>query len=227
MNSARLFALATFLVLAGLLGRGEGSGELAAGDPLAASNVVWTSPSTNSSGSMPLGNGDLGLNLWVEQDGDLLLYIGKTDAWDEQARLLKLGRVRVTLSPNPFKKGLPFRQELHLRDGQVQIDAGPAKSPVTLRIWVDANRPVVRVEARGKNPFDLHAKLELWRTQERALVGGEENGTDTPASDLAPVVHPDVVAGKQRDRVVWFHRNESSIWPATLKHQGLDACARA
>ena len=72
---------------------------------------------------MPLGNGDIGLNVWVQQDGDLLFLIGKTDAWSEVVRLLKLGRVRVKLSPNPFAKGLPFRQELRLRQGEIEIRA--------------------------------------------------------------------------------------------------------
>ncbi len=31
------------------------------------SNVIWDSPSKNSSGSMPLGNGETGLNVWVEE----------------------------------------------------------------------------------------------------------------------------------------------------------------
>ncbi|MEN6603290.1 MAG: DUF5703 domain-containing protein, partial [Bryobacteraceae bacterium] len=43
-------------------------------------DVTWDSPSRDSSGSMPLGNGDIGLNLWVEEGGDLLFYISKTDA---------------------------------------------------------------------------------------------------------------------------------------------------
>ena len=80
------------------------------GDPVDRYNVIWDSPSQSSYGSMPLGNGDIGLNLWAQEDGDLFFYLSKTDAWDEQARLLKLGRTRVHLTPNPFKKGLPFRQ---------------------------------------------------------------------------------------------------------------------
>lgn len=36
-------------------------------------NIVWTTPSANSSGSMPLGGGDIGVNVWVEK-GDLLFY---------------------------------------------------------------------------------------------------------------------------------------------------------
>lgn len=44
-------------------------------------NVVWSEPRIDSRDSMPLGNGDLGLNVWVEKDGDLLFYISNTDAW--------------------------------------------------------------------------------------------------------------------------------------------------
>jgi len=96
----------------------------AASDPLGACNVVWDSPSKNSSGSMPIGNGDIGMNAWVEENGDLLLLIGKTDAWDENSRIIKVGRVRITLSPSPFAKGQPFRQELKLREGMIEITGG-------------------------------------------------------------------------------------------------------
>src|SRR5688572_14542935 len=97
---------------------------LAAQHPVDEYNVVWDSPSKNSAGSMPTGNGDIGLNVWVEENGDLLFYIGKTDAWSETVRLLKLGRVRVRISPSPFEGGQPFRQTLQLRNGEVQIRAG-------------------------------------------------------------------------------------------------------
>ncbi len=53
-------------------------------------DVVWDSPSEDSSGSMPIGNGDIGLNLWVNPTGELVFYVSKTDSWSENARLLKL-----------------------------------------------------------------------------------------------------------------------------------------
>jgi len=43
-------------------------------------NIIWHTPSRDSSGSMPLGNGDIALNVWVEAGGDLLFYISKSDA---------------------------------------------------------------------------------------------------------------------------------------------------
>src|SRR5688500_6590379 len=74
--------------------------------------VVWTSQSKNSSASMPCGGGSVRLNVWVEK-GDLFFYLSQSNAFDENNTLLKQGRVKVSLSPNPFA-GPVFRQELVL-----------------------------------------------------------------------------------------------------------------
>ena len=68
-------------------------------------NVVWTTPSKDAAGSMPIGNGEVGLNVWVEEDGDLLFYIARTDAWSECNRLLKLGRIRVEPLAQSVRQG--------------------------------------------------------------------------------------------------------------------------
>ena len=108
-------------------------------------NVVWDTPSTDVTGTMPLGNGDISANVWV-QDGDLLFLIGKTDAWEENSINCKLARVRVKMSPNPFAAGNPFRQELRLQQGDMLIKGGAPGSEVTLRLWIDANQPVIRIQ---------------------------------------------------------------------------------
>ena len=115
-------------------------------DPLAACNVAWIELGKDSQDSMPIGNGDIGLNVWTEQNGDLLFYIGKTDAWNESGKgdLVKVGRVRVSLTPNPFAGNAGFIQTLRLRESEIVLAGGGA----TVRVWVDANAPVVRVEAR-------------------------------------------------------------------------------
>jgi len=46
----------------------------------ASCNVVWTSPSRDSSGSMPLGNGELGANVWMEENGELVFLLACGDA---------------------------------------------------------------------------------------------------------------------------------------------------
>ena len=51
-------------------------------------------------GTVPLGNGDLSANAWVDQrTGDLLLYLSKSDAFDINAMPIKLARLRMSFSP--------------------------------------------------------------------------------------------------------------------------------
>src|SRR5438067_3267731 len=119
-------------------------------------NVVWDSPSGDASGSMPLGDGDVELNVWVEESGDVLLLIARSDSWDENAINMKLGRVRVKLSPRP--RGT-FRQTLVLRTTTIEIEIGQ----VRLRVWVDANLPLIHVEALGPAELRMSAVLEMWR----------------------------------------------------------------
>ena len=84
--------------------------------------VTWNSPSKDSKGSMPIGNGDIGANVWVEENGDLLFFLSKGDAWSENGRLLKLGKVRVSLSPSPFSTGSTFTQTLDVKTGKIFIN---------------------------------------------------------------------------------------------------------
>lgn len=185
-------------------------------------NVIWQSPSQDSWGSMPIGNGDIGLNVWVEQGGDLLFYIGKTDAWSENCRLLKLGRVRVKLTPNPFAAGLPFKQELILKDGKIRIEAGNSGNSVSLDIHIDANHPVIHVSGMSESPVDVQVDLEVWRTSQRTLTGPEIHSAYGLHDGPDPiVVEPDDVLSGQGDQIVWYHRNDRSIWADNLTLQAL------
>jgi alpha-L-fucosidase 2 len=142
-------------------------------------SLIWSTPSHDSSGSMPLGNGDIGMTVCVEKDGDLLLYLGKTDAWDEHARLLKLGRIRVSLSPNPFASGAAFRQELDLNRGCICIQAESGDRPdrphCDILVRVDASRPVARIACTSTTPIAVRVSVESWRTAERDRVGRERH----------------------------------------------------
>lgn len=187
-------------------------------------NVVWEGASKDSSGSMPLGNGDIGLNVWVEESGDLVFYISKTDAWDENCRLVKVGRVRVRVKPNPVAEGAILFQTLRLREAEVEVRAIRGDDTLEMRVWVDANRPVIRVEAESRRKFVMVATLELWRTEQRQLQGAELFSAYGLSEAPYPVFsYPDTVLEGQRDRVVWFHRNRTSIWEDTLRRQGMES----
>ncbi len=183
-------------------------------------NVIWETFSRNSLGSMPAGNGDIGINLWVEEDGDLLFYLSKTDAWSENARLLKLGKARLSLSPNPFKTGELFRQELILKDGLIQIAAGEGEDKVDIDIWVDANHPVVELDVKSQKKIKASVTTEPWRLEQREIT--ENNPELHSAYGLqSAIVEKDTILEEVNKNVIWVHRNERSIWKSNLTMQGL------
>ena len=185
-------------------------------------NVVWDSPSANALGSMPIGNGDVGINAWVEPSGDLIFYVSKTDAWDENGRLCKIGRVRVTFDP-PLPVTNGFRQELKLRDGVIDIAAGG----VRLALWVDANAPAVRLEAEAATPIGCRAAVELWRRRSRPFGADDDSHSGKGLKDATSPLRilPDTVVTTDPARVVWYHRNTGSIYPLCLTNQHLTALA--
>lgn len=192
-------------------------------------HVIWNTPGKDAADSMPTGNGDIGLNVWTDTTGDVLIYIGKTDSWDENGRLLKVGRIRLHLEPSPFVCPKQFRQELNLTESAVLLET----ESFQLKIWVDANRPAVYLEGRGENPRSVTTKLEIWRTEKKELLlEDKRDGRKSGASEgshsesglvlagLHPMILPDTVV-KDTDAILWYHRNETSIWAGELAHQGL------
>lgn len=180
--------------------------------PVAPYHLAWDSPSKDCHGSMPLGNGDLSLNAWIEPSGDLCFYIGKTDAWDDNARLVKLGKVRVKLDPAP--PVAPFKQELALADGMMTVTYGDGTA---LRLWADANHPVIHVETVSNKSTTATLILEPWRTKQETLASIECSDVmnKAPAGEAAPtVVEPDVFLTNQTNRIGWYHRNLKSVGPA-------------
>lgn len=182
-------------------------------------NEVWTSPSTNGSpGSMPIGNGDITVNVWVENGGDLMMYIGKSDSWSEGTRLLKIGRTRIHFAPNPFTVGAPFNQTLDFYHGKIDIAAGQPGSQVNLRVWIDANQPVIRIEAGGQQNFTMSCSNEIWRSSTYTLPSSGDPLADsfrgvTGGSPL-PSESADYTVSLS-DRLVWYHQNVSS-WFNTI-----------
>lgn len=203
-----------------LAGRGGSSDR--AEMPREAYTVSWDSLGRSSLDSMPIGNGDLGVNVWTEADGDIVFYLSKTDAWSENGRLLKLGKLRIELSPNPFEEASDFRQTLSLEDGVVKFSAGAGDEEVEVILWVDANHPVVELEVESRRPHEIRTTFEPWRTERRKLAGAEAHSAYGLHDGKEPIwVEPDTVLDRQRDRIVWYHRNERSIWKDNLELQSL------
>lgn len=187
---------------------------------IAAYHPVWTSPSQNDRGAMPLGNGEVGIMLWVQADGDLQFYISRTDSRSELDRLVKLGVVRLNLSPNPFASGQPFRQELLLRDGRAEIQAGPPESRVTLRVFVDSDSPTLYISGTAASALAVRATYETWRT---ADYTGNVASSPLAGSSFSNLYESaDVVQASTADRVSFYHRN---AWSCVGKVAGVQFMA--
>lgn len=187
---------------------------------LANYNVVWKTPSKNSSESMPCGGGDVGLNVWVE-DGDVLFYLSQSGTFDENNAMLKLGRVRLRLSPNPFT-GTDFKQELRLQDGGVYISGGKTR----LHLWVDVFRSVVHAELQSDKAVNIKAAYESWRYEDRLVQGTaiRENSYKTPQKfDLK--TYKDEIAFRNNE--LWFyHRNRDDVptlFDFTVQLEGMES----
>lgn len=173
-------------------------------------NVIWTEPGQTDRSSMPLGNGEVGINLWVQKDGEVHFYLARTDARTECDRSVKLGKVRIRFSPSLAGAVRPFRQTLLLRNGRVELQWGDDGAPAaSLQVVVDAEQPVVYVTGQFAQPVTVQAEFQTWRTAPRqhAPANSTETATLTGAVESADVVQ-DVEEG-----ILFYHQNGPTIIP--------------
>lgn len=195
-------------------------------------NITWTTPSTGITESMPIGNGRVAALVWAEKGGDLMVSVATGDSWDENARSIRTGNVRFALTPNPFASGKPFSQVLDYKNGEITFKVGD--SPATmLRVWVDANQPVVHVEASAATAFQLKVTPELWRTARQDVSQNVPwkdfihvaKDVSTNTSSLKVELMPDVWVTTLPGKIGWYHRNETSHWGETMVNQSIDVAA--
>ncbi|WP_229204220.1 DUF5703 domain-containing protein [Dyadobacter alkalitolerans] len=183
--------------------------------------MKWTSQSKNSGESMPCGGGDVGLNVWVE-NGDVLFYLSRSGAFDENNIFPKLGRVRVRISPNPFEKGAEFRQELKLLEGYVEITGKSGNQEVILKVWVDVFNPVVHVDVSGNKPVNVNAWYESWRTRDREVQAREKNASSFKWLKDKVIASKDIIDLHQNG-ILFYHQNkDSTLFDLAVKQQQLE-----
>lgn len=133
-------------------------------------NITWSKPSANSSQSMPLGGGDIGCNVWVES-GDLLFYIQRSGCFSENGEYLKLGRMRIHLSPNPFSDNYSFKQTLSLKDGTITVSGQNENGLFAeIKMWVDLFTHSVHLVLSASQSVETEVFYENWRTEDRELT---------------------------------------------------------
>ena len=190
-------------------------------------NVVWESQSTNSMGSMPCGGHDIGLNVWVE-NGEVLFYIQRSGSLAENNEYLKLGRVRVRMTPNPFD-GECFRQELKLRQGFVEIEGEGVVEGESLaakvKVWVEVGRPIVHVEIESSDDVTVDAAYENWRLEDEDLPNtGRRRSIFSLDQYPGKITLSKDTVERDGSGVLFYHRNpDDSLVPGVfIRQQGLE-----
>ncbi len=180
-------------------------------------DYTWTTESKNSSESMPLGGGDVGLNVWVEQ-GELMFYITRSGSYDEHNALLKAGRVRLNIEG--ADKQAPFSQTLRLTKSEMVVKMGGAQ----VLLWVDAFRPVIHVEVESPRAVQCNVLYESWRYEDRPYRKNEGRQSShkwrkpTDLVTTADVISPD------KHGVTFYHHNPAeTLFDRTVEVEGMNA----
>lgn len=166
---------------------------------------------------MPVGGGDVGVNVWLEK-GEIYLYLSRSGTFDENNTLLKLGRVKLKLTPNPFE-GKTFKQELVLKDGYVEITAEKTK----VNVWVDVFKPVVNIEVKSTQKLTAEAIYESWRFEDSITKGKENNQNSYKWAPQGIVKTSKDFITFNGNSVEFAHQNPAeTVFDVVVKQQGLD-----
>ena len=87
---------------------------------------------------------------------------------------------------------------------------------------------MIELEAMGEKPFEMQASLELWRNEHAPITLDAkskeiENRFEYHNGNVPVVFDPDTVLPTKENQVVWYHRDEHSIYPDVLKNQHLSS----
>lgn len=168
---------------------------------------------------MPVGGGDIGMNLWVENDA-VYFYFSRSGTFDEHNTLLKLGRVKLEIEPNPFQGNSGFYQQLKLKDGYTEVGQNNTK----IKLWADVHHPVIHVEVTSKEKTTVKASFESWRYKNRKVEGRANNANSykwAPQGDI--ITYADSIAFAENG-VLFYHKNRAeTVFDVAVKQQQLES----
>ena len=181
-------------------------------------DYVWTTQSQNSSGSMPCGGHDVGMNVWVE-NGDILFYVSESGMLDENNTLLKAGRFRLNIKGQPFS-GTDFEQRLCLDDGAIYIKG----KGISIRLWADVYQPKVFVEMNATHKADATLSYESWRYKDRPVTKAEcQQGSYKWNIPADCTTFADSIKAAKSSIDFWHTNRSYTVFDYTVSREGLDA----
>lgn len=133
---------------------------------------------------------------------------------------MKLGRVKITLSPNPFEGKEGFHQELKLKDGYVLVGQNDTK----IKLWVDVFKPIIHVDLESKTPLKMTASYESWRYKNRDSKGKANNANSYKWAPQGEIVTFKDSISFENNGIKFYHRNrEQTVFDVAVKQQKMES----
>lgn len=178
-------------------------------------DYVFQGQMESSLQSIPIGNGDMGANVWM-QDNALYLLLSKSDSFNEWCELLKLGLIKITADCGAFQN---VKFTLSLYHGVLTIQSAQAD----FAVWMDENGCVVTCDSR--TPICLTAQLVNYR-DEPLQMPIETAGFCSAMPDDPSLYQSADICGQYGGHTAYqLHRNGWSCYQPSLDLQGLSGFA--
>ena len=167
------------------------------------SNVTYHTLGQTDRSAMPLGNGELCVSVWTNEQGEICFYLSRSDALTELDRTVKLGMVKLRFSPDPFTGG-DYVQTLDIADGNIHFtgdSAGGRKTEILM--CVDTAQNQVLMEGTLARETQVQASVVTWRTAPRPMDG--EFGARGQCAESADIVR------NENKGILFYHKNGPNI----------------
>ncbi len=165
--------------------------------------------------SLPIGNGDIGANVWLSKESDIHVLVSKTDSWSELYRLLKPAHAVLKMQPNPFAGGAHF--DLSIANGTLDISCGNN----FLRVYVDAFAPCIRFSLDTEQPVD--AQIEFVNYRSEPIDPKDDFSNYFMRFGVSNIIESaDIITLTPKGGVAQIHRNNQSCYEFSLKNQDME-----
>lgn len=180
----------------------------------------YTGLMKNAMQSIPLGNGDLGANVWADDDA-ICILLSKTDAFSRLHRILKTGFLKLHFPTGVLTERLSFH--LVLNEGILKIE----NENICMQIYADAFVPVYKIEVTGKYADALRLEIVNYRDKPEQITPNDRsnyqlNYGEGETVDFDCTEDADTLFTVGTSAVGQMHENTTSLYNFSLQHQHLE-----
>ncbi|MGN0538932.1 MAG: DUF5703 domain-containing protein [Candidatus Fimenecus sp.] len=174
----------------------------------------------SSMDSIPLGNGDLGANIWASGN-EINILLSKTDAFSRLHRLLKTGYIKLRFQDGVLNENLDFH--LVLEEGILKI----SNENIRAEIYADAFEPVYITEIEGKGVSGMALEVINYRSRREKIAHNDRsnyqlNCESNEDTGFDCTEDADILFSEGDGTLGQMHQNSTSLYEFSLSHQHLE-----